>query len=292
MARSATHTKSSRTLRQLPTSCRPTAPLRTRAQVARSTVQPSQWTTSQTTPNPSSCLVASKLCKQARWNSLDPQASRQVVVSPHGASNGPNRNRDRLEDGRGPRRRDTHSDTIGVYALARFTKVLDAYAEERAKLLAQFHNLDKLVEQTKTLTAMTETIKARVSDEVWDRQMRWTAKRDMYVKLVECLSDLVGAATMLMVFEEAHQDTESELADVKRLAMTLVKLTDIAPLVLSDRATKILKNLRKHFGGELWTKEHIEVLKAHLEIFMREAKKDLGYDEPAADSDDLGILAQ
>src|SRR6202142_202474 len=182
--------------------------------------------------------------------------------------------------------------TIGVYALARFTKVLDAYAEERAKLLAQFHNLDKLVEQTKTLTAMTETIKARVSDEVWDRQMRWTAKRDMYVKLVECLSDLVGAATMLMVFEEAHQDTESELADVKRLAMTLVKLTDIAPLVLSDRATKILKNLRKHFGGELWTKEHIEVLKAHLEIFMREAKKDLGYDEPAADSDDLGILAQ
>src|ERR1700690_435157 len=182
--------------------------------------------------------------------------------------------------------------TIGVYALARFTKVLDAYAEERAKLLAQFHNLDKLVEQTKTLTAMTETIKARVSDEVWDRQMRWTAKRDMYFKVVECLSDLIGAEAMYLLREEARHDTTSELADVKRFTMALVKLIDIAPLVFSERAIKILKNLRKHTGDELWTRQHIESLKAHLEILRREAKKDLGYDEPADDSDDLGILAQ
>ena len=58
--------------------------------------------------------------------------------------------------------------TVGVFLLARFTSAFDAYAGERAKLLAQFHNLDKLVEQTKALTATTETIKARISDEVWD----------------------------------------------------------------------------------------------------------------------------
>jgi hypothetical protein len=32
------------------------------------------------------------------------------------------------------------------------------------------------------LTATTETIKARISDEVWDRQMRWTTKRDSYIQ--------------------------------------------------------------------------------------------------------------
>src|ERR1039458_9006151 len=78
--------------------------------------------------------------------------------------------------------------TIGVFLLARFTSVFDAYAGERAKLLAQFHNLDRLVEQTEKLTATTETIKARISDEVWDRQMRWTYLRDTYEKLMEALA--------------------------------------------------------------------------------------------------------
>lgn len=38
--------------------------------------------------------------------------------------------------------------TVGVFLLARFTSVFDAYAGERARLSAQFHNLDRLVEQT------------------------------------------------------------------------------------------------------------------------------------------------
>ena len=53
--------------------------------------------------------------------------------------------------------------TIGVFLLARFTAVFDAYAGERAKLAAQFQNLDRLVQQTEKLTATAETIKARVS---------------------------------------------------------------------------------------------------------------------------------
>ena len=45
--------------------------------------------------------------------------------------------------------------TIGVWVLARFTSVFDSYAGERAKLLAQFHNLDRLVEQTEKLRKRT-----------------------------------------------------------------------------------------------------------------------------------------
>ena len=53
--------------------------------------------------------------------------------------------------------------TVGVFLLARFTHVFDAYAGERAKLLAQFHNLDKLVEQTAKLTETAKLIESRVS---------------------------------------------------------------------------------------------------------------------------------
>src|ERR1700683_2640340 len=80
--------------------------------------------------------------------------------------------------------------TLGVFLLARFTRVFDAYAGERAKLLAQFHNLDRLVEQTTTLTATPETIKARISDEVWERQWRLNQKRDIHARLVKTLSQI------------------------------------------------------------------------------------------------------
>src|SRR5438067_591495 len=83
--------------------------------------------------------------------------------------------------------------TVLVFLLARFTHAFDAYSGERAKLLAQFHNLDKLVEQTKALTATTETIKSRLSDEVWDRQMRWSYKRDLYVKIIETVAQILSA---------------------------------------------------------------------------------------------------
>jgi len=174
--------------------------------------------------------------------------------------------------------------TVGVYILARFTHVFDAYAGERAKLLAQFHNLDKLVEQTKTLTATAETIKARISDELWDRQMRWTAKRDMYIKLAECISNLIGAEATLLFLEEAKKDSQIQLRDVKEHLEQLTRLTAVAPLLLSDRSTKILRNLGKHTAEKLWAKEHIDSLKVHLEILRLEARKDLGYDELGDDS--------
>ena len=74
-------------------------------------------------------------------------------------------------------------------ATARFTPVFDAYAGERAKLLAQFHNLDKLVEQTAKLTETTKLIESRVSYDLWDRQMRWDFKRDIYIRLMEALGE-------------------------------------------------------------------------------------------------------
>jgi hypothetical protein len=169
--------------------------------------------------------------------------------------------------------------TIGVFLLARFTHVFDAYADERAKLLAQFHNLDKLVAQTERLTATTETIKARISDETWDRQMRWSHKRDMYVKIIERIAELIRAEAVFQQYENAERSTEGPLGELKEMLNDLMRLMEVAPLVLSDRAVKTLWNLRSHTADELFTEEHLGSLKAHLVIFRREARKDLGFAE-------------
>jgi hypothetical protein len=95
--------------------------------------------------------------------------------------------------------------TLFIFLLARVTNFFDAYAGERAKLLAQFHNLDKLVEQTKALTATTETIKARISDELWDRQMRWSYKRDYYIRLLETLGEMRSSLVRHKELEQARR---------------------------------------------------------------------------------------
>ena len=119
--------------------------------------------------------------------------------------------------------------TLGVFLLARFTHLFDAYAGERAKLLAQFHNLDKLVEQTKALTATTEAIKARTSDEVWDRQMRWTYKRDLYIKIIEKMAELISAESHFQLYEAAHKNSQVPLQHLKDTMFDLILLTEVGP---------------------------------------------------------------
>ena len=60
----------------------------------------------------------------------------------------------------------------------------DAYAGEWAKLLAQSHNLDRLIEQNERLTTQTEALKSRVPDEMGDRQQRWKFKRMLSLRLL------------------------------------------------------------------------------------------------------------
>jgi len=148
--------------------------------------------------------------------------------------------------------------TLGVFLLTRFTHVFDAYYGERAKLRAQFQNLDKLVEQTKTLTATVETIKARISDEVWDRQMRWNLKRDLYIRLLEAGGELRSATTQHQGLEQLRRTRDlsdshyrSELERERQrtsdalgeAVLKLPRAVDVAPLVVSPQAYRVLTQL-------------------------------------------------
>src|SRR5438874_1908255 len=74
---------------------------------------------------------------------------------------------------------------VVAWLVVRFTKPLDSYTEELARQLARHQNLDKLIEETRRLTDATETIKAALSHENWDRQQRWSRKNEMYVEIVQ-----------------------------------------------------------------------------------------------------------
>lgn len=179
--------------------------------------------------------------------------------------------------------------TIAIYLLARFTGAFDTYAGERAKLLAQAHNLNQLIEQTKALTATAETIKSRVADQVWDRQTRWTYKRDVYVGLIQSIGRIrTGLARVGAGFKAEQEGKEwaREVADtgVQQADAANDELTrgyDIAPLVVSARAYEILSNVLSRFKP---ARSHAEVqalidtLKQDLDLLQAEARRDLGYE--------------
>jgi hypothetical protein len=133
-----------------------------------------------------------------------------------------------------------------VYLLARFTSAFDAYAGERAKLLAQFHNLDKLVEQTKALTATTENIKARISDDVWDRQQRWLKRLDCYIDVLQKLAAYVNATYELRAkhglfktFNGPHDEVYLQMVMQRSEAITKYNIA-VSALALAQTAAELV----------------------------------------------------
>src|SRR5580692_922912 len=79
---------------------------------------------------------------------------------------------------------------VGTWIVLRYTKPLDSYTAELARQMAQHQNLERLIEQTRRITDAAETIKSELSQELWDRQARYLAKRDLYIRIAEALGEL------------------------------------------------------------------------------------------------------
>jgi hypothetical protein len=141
--------------------------------------------------------------------------------------------------------------TLGVYLLARFTHAFDAYGGERAKLLAQFQNLDKLVEQTQKLTATTEAIKAPISDEVWDRQWRRGQKLKIYSQILQAINEY---STWLSDVSEGRKfgSASSPLSTMKKdpaqIAEDFHAAYAVAPLFISKDSLELLETAKAAFS--------------------------------------------
>ena len=83
-----------------------------------------------------------------------------------------------------------------------------AFAQEQGKQDAVMTNLQHLNTQMATLTTTQEQIKARVSNEVWDRQWRLNRKEDLYTKLID-----VGTRLLQLCMSVANQKSVTDQKD-------------------------------------------------------------------------------
>jgi hypothetical protein len=64
------------------------------------------------------------------------------------------------------------------------------YLKTKGENVATHEDIDKLVDQVRAVTTTTKEIEAKISNEVWDRQRHWEAKRDSLLGAVKSLSSV------------------------------------------------------------------------------------------------------
>ena len=188
--------------------------------------------------------------------------------------------------------------TVGGWLILRFTKPLDSYTGEFAKQVARHQNLDKLVEETRRLTDTAEKIKAELSHEVWDRQTRFIAKRDLYVKIAEALGELRS----FYIKAKANEDLRLQGAEqrpngaefakrrkekiqaMEAAAARLLQAQDAAAIIMPDEPYKPLREFsprKVRFGTPSWEQDfeyNIEMVRWTLYHFQVAARADLGFE--------------
>ena len=175
----------------------------------------------------------------------------------------------------------------------RITHAMDAYTGEQAKLTAQFHNLGRLIEQTEKLTTATEVIKAQISNEIWDRQMRWTSKRDSYIELMVTLGERHDVEGRNKLLEQIHRndpgnkmypiELDRAMLRSQEVQARMVRVACVAPLLVSPEAhrvlietTNALKKVRyDHPKFEADSDHNLQVLQDGLNKLLTVARQDL-----------------
>ncbi len=177
------------------------------------------------------------------------------------------------------------------YLANRFTRMFDSYAGERAKLQAQFDNLELLVRQTGRLTETSESIKAAVTGEQWANQQRWQKRLDLYGDVVGILHNFRQASFELTTQLESsllHTDESAGAAQIgaslgalKERLLTFRHIYNLVTLVGSTVTVKSLYQLTELSLGQdpLQTARELTRIITEIEAeFLKAARSDLGYE--------------
>ncbi|HLB06732.1 MAG TPA: hypothetical protein VJN41_03485 [Alphaproteobacteria bacterium] len=148
---------------------------------------------------------------------------------------------------------------VGAYA--------GAYLREKARNLATREDIDRLVRKA-------EDIKAEISGDLWEKQNRWTFKKDLYVRLLRDLGDAASAVRQLLYLDArlrdpalskplAQQTMEfiDEYSSLLQKSMVEIRRSaSVVPLVCTEATERALEQLL-----EGWLKAETRTSTGYLE---------------------------
>ena len=126
---------------------------------------------------------------------------------------------------------------------------LPAYLNKKAEHLATHEDINKLVDQVQAVTTVTEQIKARISNEIWDRQKQWELKREMIIDMGKAISEMEEAMLRVKSALQVREEPETNewmkgfYAATKAFRDATVSFDQarmLVDIVCSDNAAKLV----------------------------------------------------
>jgi hypothetical protein len=132
---------------------------------------------------------------------------------------------------------------------------LGSYLKKKGENLATHEDLDKLVTQMAAVTTATKNIEAQISDDVWQRQKRWEAKREAIFEVMRKLGELEATSARYSSAQEFQRQSGNAPPDAgQRLEeyLTALKLygiaKNVATLTCGYRVTGVLSAVQLTFN--------------------------------------------
>jgi len=169
-----------------------------------------------------------------------------------------------------------------------------AYAGEKGKNFARKEDLDIILAEVRAVTITQKEIESKLSGDLWDRQMHWNQKRDLYVELLDTILNMTLAVGSIPTIVKLRAEAESphleldlgrnlneRLRDYNIASGKLTKATALAAIFTSSECNTILNSY--HQGIEApdgitaqWADEQRRKLSMLLSALTIAAKNDIG----------------
>lgn len=171
---------------------------------------------------------------------------------------------------------------------------LGSYATEKGKNLARKEDLDLIKREMQIITRAQEEIKSKLAGELWNKQMVWNQRRDLYLNILQGLDTLQSAFSAFEVASafkrrDLGQPTQQvaltqQLETGTKLRTTTHELGRLATLALLFASSECSLTLREYLATlptpnpdeKVWDKTQVERLINVTHQLIDMAKADLG----------------
>ncbi len=137
---------------------------------------------------------------------------------------------------------------LGAFSGAFFTR--------RGETAAVKRDLETIKDNLRQTSSATEAIKAEITGDLWERQNRWSFKKDLYIRLLVGLGEAASAVRQLIYLDERLKDPSHQhliektkqfmdkyFSELQRSMVEIRQAAFVAPLVCTEATERALGKL-------------------------------------------------
>ncbi len=156
-----------------------------------------------------------------------------------------------------------------------------AYAGEKGKNLARKEDLETILAEVRSVTITQKEIEAKLSGDLWTRQMHWNQKREFYADLLTYIHESQIGYADLIVALRTGQSNKSALEKLRDQAGKFGRLYALSCIFPSAHCESALGDYNERRVAssaitEEWAESEAKLLGNFAALITEIAKNDLG----------------